>query len=249
MTQAIAPSGNPTKLPPEQITLRAWPKMLFLWPSGLFSLVTGVVTYLAPENIGRNEFWGTLFLIVLALNLFIITFEFPRSTSLILVLACVAITWILVELNRRYNIIVPLSNFIESLRLTATPDFYFTIFFIYAVLLIGMLISTRFNYWEISSNELLHHKGLMQDVERFSTDGLQYSKEITDFFEYLIGGSGRLILRSPSIERSITLDNVLGINRIAENLDLMLEYRRVAVNTAPVVQPVMAPMDVNERSA
>ncbi len=247
MTQSTAKPINPAKVP-EKITLRAWPKMLFFWPSGIFALVTGIVTYLAPENINRTEFWGTLFLVVFALNLFIITFEFPRSTSLILVLACVAVTWILVELNRRYNIIVPLTDFLESLRLTATPDFYFTVFFIYAILALGMLISTRFNYWEISSNELLHYKGMMQDVERFSTDGLQYSKEITDFFEYLIGGSGRLILRSPSIERSIMLDNVLGINRIADNLDLMLEYRRVAVNAAPAVQPVMVPMEATDRS-
>jgi hypothetical protein len=246
MTQTTARQATPTKIP-DKIVLRAWPKMLFMWPSALGALVAGLMTYLYPENIARMEFWGALFLVVFAINFLIITFEFPRSTSLILVLALVAVTWILVELNRRYQIIVPLTDFVDNLHLTATADFYFALFAIYAILYVGMFISTRFNYWVISSNELLHHKGMMQDVERFSTDGLQYSKEITDFFEYLIAGSGRLSLRSPSIEHSITLDNVLRINIVARNLDTMLEYRRVAVNPVPV-QPVVQ-MESNEISA
>ncbi len=230
---------------PEQIILRAWPKMLFFWPAALVALAAGVMSYMAPDNIERGEFWGALFLVVFALNLLIITFEFPRSTSLILVLACVAIAWILVELNRRYNIVVPLTNFIEGLRLMATPDFYFALFMIYAILLVSMFISTRFNYWEISSNELLHHKGLMQDVERFSTNGLQYSKEISDFFEYLIGRSGKLILRIPGVDRTITLNNVLGINRVADSLDLILEHRSVSVN-AQETQPTVVAVESQE---
>jgi hypothetical protein len=223
---------------PDKIILRAWPKMLFLWPSALAALAAGIGSSFAPETSTRWEFWGTLFLTVLALNLMVITFEFPRSTSLTLVLACVALAWILVEVNRRYNIIAPLSDFIEALELAAMPDFYFAFCIVYLALLVGMFISTRFNYWEITNNELLHHKGLMQDIERFSTDGLQYTKQITDFFEYLIGRSGRLVVRTPAFEQPIILDNVVGINRVAESLDLMLEARRVIVNGAPA-QPVV----------
>ena len=223
---------------PDKILLRAWPKMLFLWPSALAALAAGIGTSLSGEMNARWEFWGTLFLVVFALNLMIITFEFPRSTSLTLVLACVALTWIFVEVNRRYNIIAPLSDFIESLELAARPDFYFAFFVIYLLLLLSMFISTRFNYWEISNNELLHHKGLMQDVERFSTDGLQYSKQITDFFEHLIGRSGRLVIKTPAFDQPIVLDNVLGINQVATTLDSMMESRRVVVNHAPEQQVV-----------
>lgn len=227
---------------PDKIILRAWPKMLFLWPSALVALAAGIGTSFTPETSTRWEFWGTLFLAVFALNLMVVTFEFPRSTSLTLVLACVALAWILVEINRRYNIIAPLSDFIEALELAAMPDFYFAIFTVYILLLLGMFISTRFNYWEISNNELVHHKGLMQDMERFSTDGLQYTKQITDFFEYLIGRSGRLIVQTPAFEQPIVLDNVIGINRVASTLDTMLEARRVVVNGAPA-QPVAEPME------
>ena len=218
---------------PDKVVLRAWPKMLFIWPSAFIALAAGIGTYLTADTTNLWEFWGSLFLTVFALNLMIVTFEFPRSTSLTLILACVALTWIFVELNRRYNIIAPLRDFIEALQLSARPDFFFAIFVVYVLLLIGMFISTRFNYWEISNNELIHHKGLMQDVERYSTDGLRYSKQITDFFEYLIGGSGRLVVQTPSIGEPIVLENVIGINRVARTLDLMLESQRVVVESTP----------------
>jgi hypothetical protein len=215
---------------PTKLTLREWPKMLFLWPAALAALVAGIGTLLTVDTPTRGEFWGTLFLVIFAINLVIVTFEFPRSTSLTLVLAFVALAWILVEINRRYNIIAPLAEFMESLELIAMPDFYFAVVAIYAVLLISMFIMTRFSYWEITNNELIHHKGLMQDVERFSTDGLQYSKQITDFFEYVIGRSGRLVMQTPAVEEPIVLDNVIGINRVANTLDRLLEAHRVVVS-------------------
>lgn len=227
---------------PTKLIVRAWPKMLFLWPTALAALAAGFGTLLMTDTPNRGEFWGTLFLMVFALNLIIVTFEFPRSTSLTLMLAIVALTWILVEVNRRYNIIAPLTDFMEALELRAMPDFYFAVLTIYLLLLIGMFISTRFSYWEITNNELVHHKGLMQDVQRFSTDGLQYTKQITDFFEYVIGRSGRLVMRTPSLEQPIILDNVIGINRVADTLDNLLEARRVVVTGMPT-QPVAAAVE------
>lgn len=227
---------------PTKLVLRAWPKMLFLWPTAVAALIAGLGTAVFSDTPNRTEFWGALFLVVFALNLIIVTFEFPRSTSLTLVLAVVALTWIFVEVNRRYNIIAPLSDFTEALELVAMPDFYFAVFVIYLLLLIGMFVSTRFSYWEISNNELVHHRGLMQDVERFSTDGLQYTKQITDFFEYVIGRSGRLVMRTPAIEQPIILDNVIGINHVANTLDRLLEARRVVISGIPA-QPVSSPIE------
>lgn len=227
---------------PTKLILRAWPKMLFLWPTAVAALIAGLGTALLSTAPNRAEFWGTLFLVVFTLNLVIVTFEFPRSTSLTLMLAIVALAWIFVELNRRYNIIAPLRDFVEALELMAMPDFYFAVFVIYLLLLIGMFISTRFSYWEITNNELIHHRGLMQDVERFPTDGLQYTKQITDFFEYVIGRSGRLVMRTSALDQPIILDNVIGINRVAYTLDRLLEARRVVVSGLPT-QPVTAPVE------
>jgi hypothetical protein len=107
---------------PAKIILRTWPKMLFLWPTALAALIAGLGTALLADAPERGELWGTLFLVIFTLNLVVVTFEFPRSTSLTLVLALVALTWIFVELNRRYGIIAPLRDFTEALQLIAMPD-------------------------------------------------------------------------------------------------------------------------------
>jgi Ca2+/Na+ antiporter len=228
---------------PAKIILRTWPKMLFLWPTALAALIAGLGMALLADAPERGELWGTLFLVIFTLNLVVVTFEFPRSTSLTLVLALVALTWIFVELNRRYGIIAPLRDFTEALQLIAMPDFYFAVCVIYLLLLIGMFISTRFSYWEITNNEMVHHRGLMQDVERFSTDGLQYTKQITDFFEYVIGRSGRLIMRTPAVDETIVLDNIIGINQVAHTLDRLLEARRVVVSGVSAPPPAPAPIE------
>lgn len=223
-----------------KVIVHPWPTMIFMWPSALMALVAGLMTYGFTPAYASDKFWGGLFLTIFAINMLVVTFDFPRSTSLTLVLAGVALAWLFVELNRRYNLIQPLQRFIAGLQLTATPDFYFFFFILYVVLFIGMAIASRFNYWEISNNEMLHHKGMMQDIERYTTEGLQYRKEITDFFEYLLAGSGRIVLHSPAMPTPMILDNVPGVNRIARQLDTMLEARRVTlaedtvVSTSPI---------------
>ncbi len=219
---------------PSKIVLRAWPSMIFMWPTALVALLAGVITLLSPSPNDMREFCGALFLTVFAVNLIVVAFDFPRSTSLTLLLVGIALLWLFVELNRRFNLIAPLQEFIDGLDLTAASDFYFFIFVIYLLLFITMFITTRFNYWEISSNEIVYHMGLMQDVERYSTDGLRYTKHITDFFEYLLAGSGRLIITVADLETPIVLNNVVRIHRITENLDTILEVKRVSFSTEEV---------------
>ena len=105
--------------------------------------------------------------------------------------------------------ILPLKHFLSNLDLVASWQFYLAIFIMYVVLLIGMYGVTRFDYWELSPNEIIHHHGVLGDVERFSTAGLKLNKEIHDIFEYLLAGAGRIILVIPGQLRPVILDNVL----------------------------------------
>ncbi|MEZ4865786.1 MAG: hypothetical protein R3C14_31020 [Caldilineaceae bacterium] len=227
-------SNKRVKRVPSKIILRAWPGIIFMWPTGIAALIAGFLTLFSSSTNDMRELSGTIFLVIFTINLVVVTFDFPRSTSLTLLLAGIALLWLFVELNRRFNIITPLQEFVERLELVATSDFYFTVFVVYLLLFIGMFVMTRLSYWEITSNEILYHKGLMQDVRRYSTDGLQYSKRITDFFEYLLAGSGRLILDAPGMENPVVLNNVVGIHRITEDLDLILEVKRVAVSNEEI---------------
>ena len=217
-----------------RVIIREWPKMIFLWPTALVSLLAALVEIFVPE---WGNVAGGVFLTCFAFNLVVLTFDFPRSTSLTVFIGIVSLILALVLLNQNYGIIAPLQAWLGSLNVNATRDFYITIFTCMAVLFVGMAVSTRFDYWELHSNELIHHSGLLGDVERFSTAGLKLNTEVNDIFEYLLAGSGRIIMNIPGNARPVVLDNVLNISSLLASTNAMLSHRVVEVAQAPTQEP------------
>ena len=43
----------------------------------------------------------------------------------------------------------------------------------WALIYLGVFISVQFDYWEVRPNELLHHHGILSDLERFSAPNLR----------------------------------------------------------------------------
>jgi hypothetical protein len=87
----------------------------------------------------------------------------------------------------------------------------------------------RFDYWEVRNNELLHHTGFLSDLKRYSAPHIKVEKEINDVFEYMLLGSGRLILTTPDETRSIILDTVPFIDRKEAALTRLLGSLQVRV--------------------
>ena len=223
---------------PKLIVLRSWPKMIFLWPTTLLACLAGFGMMSRPDSLNLI---GGIFVVGVALNLIVLTFDFPRSTWLLLGVVIVALILGLILLNQQFGFIDSVKNWFSSLQINASRDFYFTIFILLSLLMIGMSISTRFDYWELSSNELIHHSGLLGDVERFSTAGLKLNTEINDVFEYILAGSGRIILNIPGSPRPVVLNNVLRISYLLKATDEMLSHRVVEVASSsnasdPVVE-------------
>jgi len=200
--------------------------MIFMWPSGLMALAVGLVSRSWPDE---NSFWSGLFLMVFAMNMMVITFDFPRGTILTFVLGGIAAAWLVVWLNARFGIVQPLKDFVAGRQWGASPDFFFALFATYAVLLVAMAVATRFDYWEVFNNRLVHHHGLWGNVEEFPTANLRCDMEITDFFEYILGGAGTIILHSPGMTAPVRL-SVLGINRTTRKIGKLLEQVRVQVD-------------------
>jgi hypothetical protein len=96
-----------------------------------------------------------------------------------------------------------------------------------------VMISVRFDYWEVRPNELLHHHGLLSDLKRYAAPNLRVDKEINDVFEYLLLGSGRLILQPSSERRAIILENVPFISQKEKDITAMLGALQVQVRTDP----------------
>ncbi len=214
---------------PKKLVIRSWPKMIFLWPSGVLCLIIGLLEMFLPD---WSQWLGRAFVLCFALNMIVITFDFPRVTSLTVAFAIIAAVVSMILINQYFEIIPPLAGWIQSLDIQATKEFYFAMFAAVVVLYIGMFVVTRFDYWELTANELVHHHGILGDVERHTTAGLKLNKELSDLFEWVLAGSGTLILTVPGVSRPVVLENVPGINMTMRKADYILNARYVRVETS-----------------
>jgi hypothetical protein len=224
---AEAPPDSDASDMPSVIYLVAFPKIVFLYPTYLASILLGFVMLAYGDSPGAAHDWAhaasLLFLMLISVNFVVLSFDFPRTTSLTLFFAFAAVAMGLVLLFTFHPSLVPvMSDILTKLKPWANAQFYFLFATLMTVLYAMVWIATRFDYWEVRANELLHHHGFLSDLERFSAPHLRISKEINDVFEYMLLRSGRLILHPTNEPRAFVLDNVLNINRKEAQLTKML---------------------------
>lgn len=187
----------------------------------------------APAAGYTYQYWcARIFLAVLGFNLVVISFEFPRTTSLTWFFAistlCLA-SWFLFSF---YDNLAPtLLQGVLSIKPMANGSFYMIFTGIMLALFVAVLISRRVDYWEVRGNELLHHHGFLSNLERFNAPNLRIDKEITDLFEYMLLRSGRLVIHCSNERRAIVLENVLGIDKKERQITQMLGALQVRVRT------------------
>jgi len=216
--------------PPKSIFLVSYPKIVFLYPAWIASIAAGIYSAIASEQRGDTQLLALGFLVLLAINLVVLSFDFPRTTSLTLFALLVAVGIGLWFLFSSYPDIVPfVSGFIANLKPFANAAFYFIFAGFMGLVYVGVAISVKFDYWEIRPNELLHHHGFLSDLKRYSAPNLRIDKEINDVFEYLLLRSGRLILHPSQERRAIVLENVFFINHKEQAITKMLGSLQVRV--------------------
>jgi hypothetical protein len=237
MSTAPAAPAKSAESKQESVFLVPYPKVIFLWPTLVVSLLASLYMWLAKDTILENGeptsgavICAWTFLIMLSLNLVVISFDFPRGTSLTIFFVIVAlILGGALLVSWREGIFDPLRNFLTSLDPLANNTFYFTFTGVMILIYIGVWVHSHFDYWEVRPNELLHHHGMLSDLERLAAPNLQIEKEINDVFEYMLAGSGRLILRPANEPRVIILDNVLMIGKKEQAITKMLGALQVQV--------------------
>lgn len=261
---------------PDRIYLVSYPKIVFMYPTMLTSLICSIVMLvnggipgndaraqvspaqprilMASVDIGKagtdgstaaaaekqpapavatptSHLWcARIFLAVLALNLVVLSFEFPRTTSLTWFFALSTAALGLWFLFTMYDNLAPaVLQSLLAIKPTANAAFYMIFTGILLLLFVAVLISRRVDYWEVRGNELLHHHGLLSNLERFSAPNLRIDKEITDLFEYLLLRSGRLIIHCSNERRAIVLENVLNIDHKERQITRLLGALQVRV--------------------
>ena len=197
--------------------------------------VADAVPVAEPHSITIHSYHNIcarIFLIVFALNMVVISFDFPRTTSLTWFFAISAMVIGLWLLFSKYEGLAPrLVQGLLSIKPWANASFYMIYALIMLFLYVWVMISRRFDYWEVKGNELLHHHGFLSNLERFSAPNLRIDKEINDLFEYLLLRSGRLIIHASNERRAIVLENVMFINSKEDRITRMLGALQVRVRT------------------
>lgn len=213
MSQPSAESTAKSSQDSESVILYAYPKLIFLYPSLFLSFITALYLSFSTAPMDPNNrtaiVLNALFLFVFGVNLVILAFDFPRTTSLTLFFCATAIALGFVLLFTLKPEILPvMTGFLSRFRPLANATFYWTLTIIIGGIFAASLSTLSLDYWEVRPNELLHHHGFLSNLERFSAPNLRIDKEINDLFEYLLMRSGRLILHPSNERRAIILDNV-----------------------------------------
>lgn len=221
---------------PASIMLISYPKIVFLYPTFLAALAAAIYLSFSSHALDAANrpavMTSILFLAVLAVNLVVLGFDFPRTTSLTLFFLGAAVAMGLVLAFEYFPEMLPrVTAVLGKFRPLANATFYWAFSGVLGAIFLAAYGIVHFDYWEVRPNELLHHHGFLSNLERFSAPHLRIDKEINDVFEYLLLHSGRLILQPSNERRAIILDNVPFIERKEAAITRMLGALQVQVRS------------------
>jgi len=239
MSQGLTPPGQHAGRPPgaeieqeqpQRIYLVSYPKAIFMFPTLIAAFLAAIYMAIAKEPGRDTHVVSSLFIFIFTVNLVVFAFDFPRTTSLTLFFFLAAVVMALLLTFRFNDQILPfLSKLLNQFTPQANAAFYFAIAGAIGVVFLAVLINVQFDYWEVTPNELLHHHGVLSNLERYSSPNLKIDMEINDVFEYFLLRSGRLILHPSSEPRAIVLENVMNIKTKEAKLTKMLGALQVQV--------------------
>ena len=223
----------------KRIYLVPFPKIIFLYPTVLAALVSAIVLTFAgayaedssgPSTVAVYTTVG--FLTVFVLNFIVLSFDFPRATSLTAFFVVAALVLGAILLFTFNPTFLPwISNHLHDFKPAANSTFFWTVSGFFLLMYLVVAATLNFDYWEVRQNELLHHHGILSDLERFSAPNIRIDKEINDIFEYLLLGSGRLIVHPSGERKAIVLDNILFISKKEKSITKMLGALQVDVRS------------------
>jgi len=218
----------------DSVILVSYPKIIFLYPTLIVAFFTALYLTISDQPlVAENStavFFNTLFLGVFAVNLVVLAFDFPRTTSLTLFFfVAAALLGLVLLFTLKPDLLPFVTRFFSHFRPLANATFYWSITLIIGVIFAVSFITLSFDYWEVRPNELLHHHGFLSNLERFSAPHLRIDKEINDLFEYMLLHSGRLILQPSNERRAIILDNVPFIKFKEEQIMQLLSALKVDI--------------------
>jgi hypothetical protein len=212
------------------IILVSYPKIILLYPTFIASILAAILAYFFQIDNDHNQTIAIVFLTLMTVNMVVLAFDFPRTTSLIVFFLIVTLGMGLLLISIYFPELLPsVTSMLKKINPRANSTFYVCFATMLGLIYVGVFINIRFDYWEVRPNELLHHHGFLSSLERYSAPNLRISKEIDDVFEYMLLRCGRLILHPSNEPRAFVLDNVLGIDKKEAAITKMLGALQVQI--------------------
>ena len=209
----------------EKVYLRNYSKVIFFYP--LF--IASFILYLIEAIMGIEEPWlGAIWITIFFANLFVIAFDTSSTKFFIILLVVIILIIIFAFVFHPGNIISQVLSF--EITITMSYQFYLVSTIILGLIFIIAWIATRFDYWKVERNEVIHKKGIFVSVDRYPTKSLRIKKEIADIFEFALLRVGRIQLFFGG-QDVIHLNTIININKKAKQLDYLLSDIEVDVET------------------
>jgi hypothetical protein len=238
MTSSVPPvSPNPASTPAlpdaerkenhpdvDETILRPYPKVIYFYLTWIASLICGIVVSLSKEQ-SVNQTMTYIWIIVFTFNLLVISFEFGRMLSVAVVFFVLA----LVFLGAWLGFLGKMFSFLGAVEPHADHRFFFTVFVVFTLIYLLVLVQTRFNYWVVRRNELLQKHGFLGDVKRYNAQNIKINKEIPDILEFILLRCGTIVVHPETEDRAFVLENIIGINKKEREVKEILESYAVRI--------------------
>ncbi len=210
----------------QKIKFVGLPKGSILWPTAATSLILGIVGFIFPDAVSS---FSIIFLSVFTINLLILFFDFSRGA----VVGLIGLVVASISLAYSFDIKLPFQNLIDHGIIGGASSEFFALYgIVFLILLFFAIVFKRsFDYFELSSNELIRKFGILGDSQRYNAPNIQIKKHINDVFEsILLFGAGDLIIITTK-GQEFHINNVPRINRLEKKMTKILSRLDVEIRT------------------
>lgn len=199
----------------KNIRLSTLPKVFFFYPLVILSFLFAVAAGNDPP-----KWMGLLWFGMFALNLAVLSFDLNEDRAKTIAVLFVALIIALFGIG----VVGSMTDWLSHLPVKMNWVFYLLMASLLTLFILVGYIGTWMDYWQFSpdGSSIIHKKGKILTAHRYPTEDLFWDVHHPDLVEYLMSGTGQVILYWPHYVRKghplVVLENVRFISTVEEAL-------------------------------
>ena len=216
------PTTPPAEEFPSSVHVTSYPKIIYLWPTWVASWIiwiSGIITGSSAFIVAPLSWVNWTWIFILTFNLFVVAFEFAAGKFLIILLLIFGLIGVSI------SGILPLPALPQ---IEISNMFYLIISMVFTIIFGLLWFSRRFNYLEISHQQISYHVGILADERRYPAPSIHFEKITDDVFERIMPPfCAKLIMRTEKGEIAEIMNCVPRINKRLRDIKKILDYLQV----------------------